>query len=65
MVKLYSTHCPRCNVLEMKLTAKGIEYEVVTDTEEMIAKKFVTVPMLEVDDDVFDFNGAIKWVEEQ
>ena len=27
MIKLYSTHCPRCKVLAEKLDAKNIKYE--------------------------------------
>ena len=28
---LYSTHCPRCNVLEKKLKTKNISYEEIND----------------------------------
>ena len=34
-VVLYSTHCPRCNVLEKKLQQKNISYEEVNDVNIM------------------------------
>lgn len=63
-VTLYSTHCPRCIVLEKKLNAKNINYNIVTDEDAIIKKGFMSVPMLEVDDSIYDFSKAIKWVNE-
>ena len=62
MVKLYSTHCPQCNTLEIKLNRAGIEYEVCEDVNTMKARGFKSVPVLETDDGVFNFVEAIKWV---
>ena len=61
-VILYSTHCPRCNVLEEKLEDAGIEYELIEDQKIMEEKGFMSAPMLEVDGDVMDFTKAVKWV---
>ena len=46
---LYSTGCPKCNVLEAKLNSKSIKYEVCTDIEVMQSKGMMTAPNLEVD----------------
>ena len=62
MIKLYSTHCPQCNALETKLNKAGIEYEVCDDRDIMASKGFKAAPMLEIDDQVFNFSQAIKWV---
>ena len=62
MVKLYSTHCPQCNTLEIKLDRAGIEYEIRDDVELMKARGFKAAPMLETDDGVLNFAQAIKWV---
>jgi glutaredoxin-related protein len=62
MITLFSTHCPKCNVLEKKLKAKNIEYEEVNDVEVMKEKGIVTVPVLEVDDEVMDFKAASDWI---
>ena len=62
MVKLYSTHCPQCNTLEIKLNRAGIEYEICDNIEEMKAKGFKAAPVLETEDGIFNFVNAIKWV---
>ena len=62
MNKLYSTGCPQCKTLKMKLDKAGIEYEIHNDLEEMNQKGFKTAPMLETDDGTFNFSEAIKWV---
>lgn len=64
-VILYSTKCPRCNVLERKLSASNIEYELVEDEDLMIEKGFVESPMMEVDDEIMNFKKAIEWVNKQ
>ena len=61
-VVLYSTNCPRCNVLEKKLSQKNIDYKLITDEDIMINKGFMTAPMLEVDNEVYDFKGAVDWL---
>lgn len=62
-VTLYSTGCPKCRILTSKLDAKNIKYAVNSNQEEMIHKGFVSVPQLEVNGHVFDFNKARKLVD--
>ena len=62
MVTLYSTGCPRCNVLVQKLNSKGIEYNVVSDIDIMTEKGIETVPVLEVDGQLMQFKEATDWV---
>lgn len=62
-VVLYSTHCPKCNVLSQKLNRKQVEYEEINDVEIMESKGFKQAPMLEVDGEVMDFSLANKWIE--
>lgn len=64
-VVVHSTNCPKCKVLESKLTAKQIPYEVNTDVEEMRKLGIMQAPMLEVDGDLRDFASAIAWVNGQ
>ena len=64
-VILYSTKCPRCHVLERKLSTSNIEYELVEDEDLMIKKGFVESPMMEVDDEIMNFKKAIEWVNKQ
>lgn len=59
---LYTIDCPKCMVLERKLTAKNIKYTVCKDVEIMKSKGFLSAPMLEVNGEVFEYNAAIQWV---
>lgn len=64
-VILYSTHCPKCRVLEAKLNQKGIDYEEINDVELMQSMGFTHVPKLEIDGVVYDFKEAVEWIGEQ
>lgn len=61
-VILYSTHCPKCNVLEKKLKQKNILYEEVNNIEIMKDKGYLSVPILEVDGVSMDFKTASDWI---
>lgn len=61
-VTLYSTHCPKCNVLEKKLKQKNISYEEVNDIEIMKRKGYLSVPILEVDGVSMDFKTSSDWI---
>lgn len=61
-VTLYSTHCPKCNVLEKKLKQKNISYEEVNDIEIMKDKGYLSVPVLEVNGVSMDFKTASDWI---
>lgn len=61
-VVLYSTHCPKCNVLTQKLNSKGIQFEEVNDVDVMQSLGIKTVPMLEIDGKIMDFGKATQWV---
>lgn len=63
-VILYTTHCPKCLVLEQKLKSKDISYDEETDIDLMISKGFQTTPMLEVDGRIMDFKEANTWINE-
>ena len=60
-VILYSTHCPKCTILEKKLLNANIDFHTVTDVEIIKNKGYMSVPVLEVDGEVMDFGSAIKW----
>lgn len=64
-VKLYSTHCPKCNVLEAKLKSKNIQYTEINDVDEMTKLGIMSVPYLSVDGEMKNFSEAVKWANEQ
>lgn len=64
-IVLYSTHCPRCSVLEKKLKQKGIDYNEVNDVAIMEEKGYLSVPVLEVDGKIMDFKEANDWINKR
>ena len=62
---LYTTHCPKCKVLTIKLTQKNINFEVIDDIDTMQKMGFRSAPMLDVDGELMDFTKALAWVKEQ
>lgn len=65
MITLYSTDCPRCRVLKKKMDTAGIKYEINSNVDEMLQKGMTSVPMLKVDNVLFDFKGAVDWINRQ
>ena len=59
---LYSTGCPKCNILRTKLEDKGIEYVENNDIETMKNLGIDQVPVLYVGDQRMEFSDAVKWV---
>lgn len=64
-IKLYTTHCPQCKALEMKLNKKFLEYTTDDNIEEMKKLGFAAAPILQVDDKYYSFSEAVKWVNAQ
>jgi len=62
MITLYSNDCPKCKILKLKLDSKNIQYELCSDIDIMVSKGFQSMPMLEVENTIMDFNEAVKWV---
>ena len=69
MITLYTTHCPNCTALEKMLKAKNIEFDIVEDKDKIIevgrANNILSAPILKVDDEVYKFMDALKWVKKQ
>jgi len=62
MITLYTTHCPKCEVVKKKLTDANIEFEVCDDMDIMESKGFMAVPMLDVNGKLLDFKQTIDWI---
>ena len=63
---MYTTHCPKCDVMERKLNEAKIQFESIDDlgTVLEVAKSggFTVAPLLEVDGKVMDFKDGIDWI---
>lgn len=65
MIILYTTHCPKCNVLEQKLNNANISFTTNTDINEMLDLGFMSAPILAVNDEYMEFKDACTWVDNQ
>ena len=65
MVVFYSTHCPKCSVLEKKLKQANIEYTEINDVGAMLDKGMTSAPNLEVDGKLMGFTEAVEWINSQ
>lgn len=63
MIILYSTNCPKCKVLETKLKQQNIDFILETDLTKMINMGYMEAPLLEINDEIYNFSQAIKWLK--
>ncbi len=64
-VILYSTGCPKCRVLETKLTEAGVKFTKNESVDEMLAMGLTEAPALSVNGEVLGFLSAVRWVDAQ
>ena len=62
---LYTTGCPKCEVLKKKLDEKAVAYDTVTSVKEMMAKGIMQAPMMELNGELMDFVAANEWINQQ
>ena len=62
---LYSTHCPCCEALEERLHQAKIEYDIVSNTEQILALGITHVPVLEIDGQQMNYPAAFRWLNER
>ena len=43
---LYSTGCPKCNVLEKKLKSKNVDFVIETDIDSIVKMGYTSAPIL-------------------
>lgn len=63
---LYSTGCPKCNVLKRKMEKKNIAYKEISDLDIIKSKGITAVPYLQIDNQkLMDFSTANTWINQQ
>lgn len=62
---LYTTHCPKCDILKAKLDEKNISYTEYDNVEFMKDMGITTVPVLNVNNKLLEFKSAVDWVNQQ
>lgn len=61
---VYTTHCPKCNVLEIKLKNASIAYDVTDDIQPAIDAGFMSAPVLydKIENKFYSFIDAITLI---
>lgn len=62
---LYSTGCPKCEVLKKKLAEKDIPYTENSSVDEMLALNIKTVPVLSIGGNLKNFTESVAWLRDQ
>ena len=60
MIILYSTGCPKCNILERRLTNDKIEFSITDNVDKLIDMGFQNAPVLQIGDNFIDYTNAMK-----
>ena len=62
-ITVFTTGCPMCKILEAKLKEKNVQYEEITDVEQMTAMGLKQVPWLRTETgEMLNFTDALKWI---
>ena len=69
MIKLYSSGCTRCNMIENILRAKNIEYEVTHDEMHYLDiannNNITVMPFAEIDGKIYNSMELQQWINER
>lgn len=61
MIKVLSTGCPACKILEVKLNNANIKYKIESDEDKILSYGVQTVPMIvEEDGNLVNFGEAVQ-----
>ena len=62
MIKLYTNHCRKCEILTAKLTEKNVLFEVEDNEETLKDLGLDFMPVLEVDGKRLEYLDAVNYV---
>ena len=63
MVKVYGSEtCGNCKVLLKKLESKKIEFEYITDVEELRKNNIIGLPTIIIDGNTYNYYQAIQYI---
>lgn len=54
--------CSKCDILKKEMKKKNIDFDEVSDIEEMIAMGLSRTPVLKVGESLMEYDSAIKWI---
>lgn len=57
--------CGKCKILKQKLNAKNISFKEITDEKSLMNAGIDTVPVMCVNNHIYNFTEANTWVNQQ
>ena len=67
MITLYSTHCPKCNMLEGLMKKKGMEFDLVDDEKEVLKiadeNGIVSAPFAKIDNQIYNTKDLQDYIK--
>ena len=60
IITLYSTGCPKCQILEKRLKKNNFNFTISDDVNILIEKGFQSAPVMAVGKLFFDYGSAMK-----
>ena len=61
-MKFYTIDCPRCDILQEKMEAKGLSFETIKDEQIFSQLGITQFPVLEVNGELLEFSAANKYI---
>ena len=64
MIKVYTIHCPKCNVLVKKLEQANISFQIIDDITILEKLNIDIYPKMQINDgDLLDFKAACEYIK--
>jgi glutaredoxin len=66
MITIYTTEtCPKCKILKKKLADKNIDFIEIHNKDKLLELNITEVPVLKINDTLYDFTSANTWINNQ
>ena len=66
MITIYTTEtCPKCKILKKKLVDKNIDFIEIHNKDKLLELNITEVPVLKINDTLYDFTSANTWINNQ
>ena len=62
MIKLYTNHCRKCEILTSKLMEKNVSFDIEDNEEALVSLGLDFMPVLEVDGKRLNYLDAVSYV---
>ena len=64
IITVYTTHCPKCVILEKALKNANLNFQTIEDVDRMAELGLKAVPYMEIEGNLMDFKTSMTWIKE-